>query len=141
MASINYRWRVKPEPNLALCVVLARLAYPDRSYHLCDPFGRSLAWLSTVFNDAIEHIAQQVFTTLMQWHPILDSYEELRNYADVIEEKDLGYQIWGFIDGTFQGIGRPQTVDQRDFYSGYYGAWGFKWQAIVTPDGLILSRY
>jgi hypothetical protein len=59
MASVDYKTdyqRVNPDPTIALCVVLASLAYPDRTYFLCDVFGRSLAWLSNVFNAAVQHL-------------------------------------------------------------------------------------
>jgi hypothetical protein len=48
------------------------------------------------------------------------------------------YAIWGFIDGTFRSICRPKR-HQEALYSGYKKQHGFKYQGIVTPDGMILS--
>lgn len=61
-------------------------------------------------------------------------------YTDVIEKAGLGRHVWGFVDGTFQGFARPILKEQeRNYYSGYYGRSGLKYQAIVTPDGLVQS--
>jgi hypothetical protein len=49
-------------------------------------------------------------------------------------------KIWGFIDGTFIGFCRGIDAErQHRMYSGYYKGTGMKWQAIVTPDGLVSS--
>jgi len=46
----------------------------------------------------------------------------------------------GFIDGTFRGFQNPSMSDLQTFmYSSKNKATGMKWQAIVTPDGLISS--
>jgi hypothetical protein len=49
--------------------------------------------------------------------------------------------IWGFVDGTFRAFCKPSASDeaQRAAYSGYKKLHGQNWQAIVTPDGLIVS--
>lgn len=48
------------------------------------------------------------------------------------------YCFWGFIDGTLNTTCRP-IVDQHLFYSRYKQKYGYKYQAIVTPDSLVLS--
>jgi len=48
--------------------------------------------------------------------------------------------FWGFIDGTFRGFCRPTGYEQqRSAYSGHKKDTGQKFQAIVTPDGLVMS--
>lgn len=49
-----------------------------------------------------------------------------------------GHCFWGFIDGTLNATCRP-VVDQRQFYSGHTRKHGYKFQSIVTPDGLVSS--
>ena len=44
----------------------------------------------------------------------------------------------GFIDGTVIGIARPQASEmQRVVYSGHKRKNALKFQALITPDGLI----
>lgn len=49
-----------------------------------------------------------------------------------------GHCFWGFIDGTLNAIYRP-VVDQQQFYLGYKRKHGYKYQLIVTPNGLVSS--
>jgi len=44
--------------------------------------------------------------------------------------------VWGFIDGTIQGIARP-TYHQRTCHNGWNRKHCLKYHGIVTPDGLI----
>ncbi len=45
---------------------------------------------------------------------------------------------WGFIDGTLLKTCRP-SVGQRAVYNGHKKQHGLKYQAVTTPDGLIVS--
>jgi hypothetical protein len=45
-------------------------------------------------------------------------------------------RCWAFIDGVFRHCCRPGQ-DQDVLYNTYYKGHGFKYQSIVTPDGLI----
>mmetsp|Transcript_5361 Transcript_5361/g.16391 ORF Transcript_5361/g.16391 Transcript_5361/m.16391 type:complete len:264 (-) Transcript_5361:318-1109(-) len=48
----------------------------------------------------------------------------------------------GFIDGTFRACARPTDGHlQRLLHSGYYKSHGFKFQAVVAPNGLIVDLY
>jgi hypothetical protein len=84
------------------------------------------------------HVAKR-FEHLMLWHPRINNYEVLAMYAEAIERRGYGQKIWGFIDGTFMGFGRPQRMNQRLWYSGFYKGHGLKYQVIITPDGIISS--
>lgn len=46
--------------------------------------------------------------------------------------------FWGFIDGTLNATCRP-VLDQEQFYLGHKRKHGYKFQSIVTPDGLVSS--
>jgi hypothetical protein len=135
--TIAWSNRLKPSPELAMAVTCCRLRYPNDWAILCDHFGRSRGWLSTVFTDVIEFIDGR-WKHLLQWHPRLDNKRRIKWFAETIRRKGGGVNIWGFVDGTFRGFRRP-TQRQRDYYSGHYHGHGFKYQAIVTPDGLVSS--
>ena len=65
--------------------------------------------------------------------------ERMQHYARALREKGgAAPGVWGFIDGTSRGTCRPK-YNQRFYYSGYKKEHGFKYQGIVTPDGLVLS--
>lgn len=134
---IPYRLRLKPHPETALCLVLIRLSWPERLFTLTRTFHRSETWISTVYNDVCVHLFQE-YKELVAWHPMLNNPKRLKRYAKAVrKELDLPYTaIWGFVDGTFRGVCRPQE-EQEKIYSGYKKGHGIKWQGIVTPDGLI----
>jgi hypothetical protein len=125
-----------PSPYFALAVTCARLHFPNDWALLCDHFGRCRGYLSTVFTDTIEYLDRK-HQQLLEWHPQL-SIDRIREYASCIQRRGGGVGIWGFVDGTFRGFNRPGRR-QRDYYSGHYHGHGFKYQAIVTPDGIISS--
>jgi len=108
MKFCSFRYKIKPKPYIALCIVLARLTYTDRDYYLTYHFGRSVAWISTVFNDAIRYIAKRVLFSLLQWHPRLNNYEVIQHYVNSINQRDFSINIWSFINGTFQRFCRSQ---------------------------------
>ncbi len=49
-----------------------------------------------------------------------------------------GSIFWGFIDGTLNAT-CPPLIDQKQFYSDHKQKYGYKFQLIVTPDGLVSS--
>jgi hypothetical protein len=63
----HWRTALAPTPEAALCLVYARLAYLSCWLSLCNVFGRSEAWLSTMFNDAMLFLAAR-FGPLLWWH-------------------------------------------------------------------------
>ena len=138
---VEYLCRVKPTPECAFSVVCYRLSSPTRLVDCIDAFGRSEAWISIVFN-AVTTFLDTRFSALLRWHPQLNNYKRLQAFGQAVLQdggQGLGL-IWGFIDGSF--VGFCQSIDpehQRRMYSGYYKGHGMKWQAIVTPDGLVSS--
>lgn len=103
---VPWRSRLRPPPETAFCVLCARLAYPGRWHHLCDVFGRSEAWLSTVFNDVCTFLAA-TFGPLLWWHPQLTEYRRLEEFSEGVERVVGVRGLWGFVDGTFRGHCRP----------------------------------
>jgi hypothetical protein len=126
---------------MALCVVLARLAWPDRLIEAVKMFGRLESWISRVFNDVCTYLSSK-FKETLQWHPQLQNCNRLLEFGQAISKVGGGGKgrIWGFIDGTFRAFQNPSMSDLQTFmYSSKNKATGMKWQAIVTPDGLISS--
>lgn len=89
--------------------------------------------MSSVFNDVVCHVAER-FQEFMRWDDGRLTMDTLRRYCEAVDEEI----IWGFIDGTAIHISRP-AEQQRIFYSGHKHHHAFKYQGIVTPDGLISS--
>jgi len=135
--SIEWPSRIKPLPELAMCITLRRLAYPTRWKDLCELFGLSQSYMSLVFTEVVQHLLHQ-FGTLVRWHPRLRHYNNLRRFARAVYRHGSCGYIWGFIDGHFVETCRP-VQHQRRAYSGHNKAHGLKFQAITTPDGLISS--
>jgi hypothetical protein len=138
---VEYRACVKPSPECALAVVLYRLSYPRRLADCCEVFGRSRAWISQVFNAVTVYLDKQ-FQSILEWHLQLQNYNRLQAFGQAVLA--CGGQgnglIWGFIDGTFIAFCRSiDNEHQCRMYSGYYKDHRMKWQAIVTPDGIISS--
>jgi len=137
--SVLWTNQYQPSSELALCLVLTRLSFPQRLFQLSDLFGRSEPYLSSVYNDTIDHLCRR-YRAMLRWHPSLQ-YQCLRQYAQAIKRVkgwSGGGTIWGFIDGTFRPTCRPGE-NQRFFYSGYKKRHGFKYQGIACSDGLIES--
>lgn len=103
---IVYRYSNKPEPVLALCILLRRLCYPSRWTDLSSVFGRSPTFLSAIFTDVVNHLIA-IFEGLIAWHPRLRSYRQLTLFARAIYNAGSPREVWGFINGHFQGIARP----------------------------------
>ena len=98
-------------------------------------FGRSVSWIETVFNGTLTYIYEQR-RDFLYWDAQRLTAEQLQIYCDAIDAP--GNRIYGFIDGTHRAICRPSTMDQKFFYSGYKKVHSVKFQAIMTPDGLII---
>jgi hypothetical protein len=89
--------------------------------------------------DVVLHL-QNRFENFMFWDPKRLTIEALQRYAAHIDAAGGGDLIWGYIDGTIRKICRP-TRNQRIYYSGHKHIHGYRFQAVVTPDGLFSSVY
>jgi hypothetical protein len=118
--------------------MLWRLSYPGRYKQFMDHFGRSRAWLSSVFNDTITHLVLRYRDKLF-WDPHRLTLQTLQRYAHATQEAGGVSRVWGWIDGTIRPICRPSTVEQRPYWSGYKKTHGFKYQGILTSDGILSS--
>lgn len=134
LSHLRYRNRLKPSEELAMCIWLNRLSWPNRIHDMPRLFGVSPTYISVVYNDVMWHFHRR-FTQFLRWDPERLTVSKIRQYAEVIGE---GGKVWAFIDGTTQQICRPGR-NQEVFYTGHKAFHGYKWQGIVTPDGLCSS--
>lgn len=135
LEDIDFRYRYRCSPEMAICVTLYRLSAPSRYKELMQLFRRSRSWLSVIFNDVIIHLVTR-YRVRMQWDEARLSQETLLRYSEAVFQAGGGRNIWGFIDGTMRAICRPKE-NQRLFYSGYKKCHAIKFQAVTTPDGLM----
>jgi hypothetical protein len=137
LQAIGYRNRYACPPEMALCVLLYRLAAPNRLKEDMALFHRSRSWLSSIFNNVVEHLVDRYEQHLF-WDNNRLTVAQIKNYTRIVELKGGVKGVWGFIDGTMRAICRP-TSDQRRYYSGYKKCHAYKFQAIMTPDGILSS--
>ncbi|RPA89084.1 hypothetical protein L873DRAFT_1894669 [Choiromyces venosus 120613-1] len=128
--------RITEDRRTALCMLLARLAYPN---HLCDlalKFGWPVERVSHI-STATQTIIHDQWEHLLCWDAARLTPDRLVKYAHAIEQKGAPIgTVWGFIDGMIRGIARP-TYHQCTCYNGWKRKHCLKYHGIVTPDGLI----
>lgn len=122
----------------ALCILLRRLAYPNR---LCDLelfFGRHSSVISSVTNILLERIDRS-------FGHLLDDVSQLKwlSATDLDELSEAVYNkgaplrnCWAFIDGTARPICRP-SQNQQEYFSGHKRLHALKYQALMCANGLI----
>lgn len=125
--------------DLGLCILLRRLAYPNRLVELQSVFGLSTPSLSQISNTVLDIIYQQKGHLLQDLRNLNWLTEErLKRFAEVIGQRSPLNNCWGFIDGTARPICRP-SVNQQAYYSGHKRTHCLKYQNVVCPDGIIAS--
>ncbi|RPA92969.1 hypothetical protein L873DRAFT_1707377, partial [Choiromyces venosus 120613-1] len=121
----------------ALCILLYRLSYPHRLKDCLKIFGCSQTQLSVIFNDLVTYLISQYAEKLV-WDRERLTIGMLYQYAEAVKCVTGLPGIWGFVDGMMRLFCHPGE-DQNVFYSGYKKTHAFKFQIIVTPDGLLSS--
>ena len=124
-----------------LCVLLRRLAYPNRLEDLSPLFGRTKFELSNIFSTTMAYVYNE-------YTPLLDTLDRpwlsqanLDVMATAVMQKNAPLEnCWGFIDGTVRPICRPK-LNQRVVYSGHKRVHGLKFQSIMAPNGLFAHFY
>lgn len=123
-----------------LCIILARLTTPNRLRDLETTFGLHSSQLSEMFWEGLEHLwdryghltSSAIYSAFMRAHA--------SRYARVVEENSNCLDnVVGFIDGTVIGVSRPKINEQqRVLYNGHKRKHALKFQAVTSPDGLLL---
>jgi len=125
--------RYRCDRRTALCIVLARLAYPMRWSGFRVLFGgKSNAWLSSIYHETLSLL--YVYARKELWTFSDGLVDEIPGLVEACEER-FGMRCWGFMDGNHADLSRPTEL-QRAFYSGYEGHHLLRSLAIVRPDGL-----
>ena len=104
---------------------------------MMDRFGHSQTWMSIIYNDTIIYLYCR-FRKTLEWDEKRLTFDKLLEFSLAIHRLGGGHCFWGFIDGTLNATCRP-VVDQCQFYSGHKRKHGYKFQSIVTLDGLMSS--
>lgn len=138
---IQGRNKIIQDPIVGLCMLLNRLAYPNRLADQAMKFGWRVERVSEITNVLLDFIVQR-------WKHLLDfdsqrlTPQKLSQYAHAIHQKNECplSTCWGFVDGTIRGIARP-VRRQRTCYNGWKRKHCLKYHAIVTPDGLVAHLY
>ncbi|CAN7948011.1 unnamed protein product [Ixodes hexagonus] len=122
----------------ALCIVLRRLAYPNRLFDLEGVFGRHSSTLSSISNIIMGHINERFGHLLsnMNNHSWL-TIAKLEMCSQAVSNKGAPLDnCWGFIDGTAWPICRP-SKDQKPYFSGHKRVHVVKYQAVMCANGII----
>ena len=134
---IQWTNKYNPSPEKALCILLCRLAWPGRLKDLIQHFGCSGSQLSSIFNDVADHLFHY-FRKKLFFDEARLTPQKMLDYAQIINQCGGGDEVWGWIDGTVTRTCRPGE-NQRLMYNSHKHYHGFKFQAVMTPDGIISS--
>lgn len=84
-----------------LCVLLRRLAYPNRLTDMITMFGRSKTELSMIFNNVVDLVFAQHHSLLTNLNVPWLAPEKLLRMATAVREKGAALDnVWGYTDGT-----------------------------------------
>ncbi|KAE9093882.1 hypothetical protein PF007_g17964 [Phytophthora fragariae] len=125
----------------ALCITFERMGCPSRWREQVQKFGRSESNLSSIFYHVCEHITARCAPLLRgDWDRVSTRLED---FASAIQAKGAALDnVWGFTDGTVRNICRPgDTTEQRAMYNGHKRSHAVKYQAVTTPDGIIVHMF
>lgn len=91
-----------------LCVVIWRLAYPNRLDDLSPLIGRRKFELSNISNTSLDYVHENYSHLLDTLNRHWLSLDQLQVMSTAIKNKNSPLEnCWGFIDGTMRPICRP----------------------------------
>ena len=121
-----------------ICILLRRLAYPNRLCDLVPLFGRHKTELSIIVNVMLNEVYRKTHHTVenvnQQWldHEVC---------ARVVHGKGAVLDnVWAFIDGTQGRLCRPHK-GQESIFNGHKRIHSLKYQSVVAPNGMIVHFY
>jgi len=127
--------RLRCSGDEALLILLSRLSSTKRTIDIARDFDRCPSSVSLIWTTLATFLHHR-------WAHIIRFNEgrvaaNVGRYAAAILSRGAALDnVWGFVDGTSREIARP-VRDQRLFFDGHHHYHSIKFQAIVTPDGLI----
>ena len=108
-------------------------------------FGRSIGWISQVYNAVLEFICSRwVPQKIQNLDGRVFDYWRLKDYEKCLRRNGLNLPgCVGFVDGTFHKINRPGKDGNNGelqglFYNGSKKDHGPIFEMITTPDGIIV---
>lgn len=132
--------RIVEDKITALCMLLARLAWPNRLADLHLKFG----WKPERVSRTVNFLLRFIYDT---WKHLLVfdiqrlSPERLASFTVAVRNCEAPLDTcFGFIDGTLRKVARP-IYGQEAIYNGWKRIHCLKYQAIVTPDGIIAHLF
>ncbi|XP_072173898.1 uncharacterized protein [Diadema setosum] len=125
----------------ALCVLLARFAYPCRYGDLVKMFGRSVPQLCLITKYMIDFVYDNYAYLLGTLNQPWLSPANLTQFAAAVTEKGGAlHNCWGFVDGTVRPICRPNE-NQRVVYNGHKRVHALKYQNVSAANGMIANLF
>ncbi len=122
-----------------LCILLRRLAYPNRYTDIKGTLHRSKTQLSIIFNWMLDFIYDNFYHLLTSLDLCWLTAEDFERFADAVHEKGSPLlNCWGFIDGTVRPICKP-IIGQKVMWNGHYRVHSLVFQSVVAPNGLIAN--
>jgi hypothetical protein len=123
-------------PLESFALLCARLRTLEDQWSLATKYARTQSAISEIINETASFVNAR-WGHLLRWDSDgLLRPERLQVYACKLHGFGAPTQsIFGFIDCTIRQTCRP--VRQQELYTGYKKFHGMKFQAVVTPDGLI----
>ena len=123
--------------NLALCILLDKLAYPVRNSRLEESYGIHRSNISRIINFLLFFINDNWSHTLHLRQCHINEYQE--QWAHCVYDRGAALDnCIGFIDGTCRQNCRP-IRDQKSIYNGHKRYHCLKYQSVTAPNGLILD--
>eukprot|EP00171_Calliarthron_tuberculosum_P009482 IDg9482t1 len=135
--------RYSVSPISSTCIFLRRLCTPSRWRDMELFFGKHASHLSETFWEAIEHLMEARSHLVTGEISVEYIHHQAARFAPSIKDKSSGLEnCIGFIDGTVIGIARPSGYSsQLVAYNGHKRKHALKYQAVNSPDGMILHAY
>ena len=131
---IKTRARDKCRLYEALCMMCMKFAWPTRLGSMVRMFGSSVARMSRIIGQFRRTLFNLFCPALAA--PRVLPLATLEEFAAAIKVKSGCFNVVGFIDGTVRPVCKPTHL-QAACYNGKDRVHALKYQALVTPDGIL----
>jgi hypothetical protein len=135
------RRQIRVHAEIALMVVLRRLAFPCRFVDLVNVFGMPSNRICDIFHSTVDHLYDKFARRLNQYSIWIDYFPA---FARAMQEFGAPYDnLINIFDGHFIAVCRPgglgnvkSLLDQSELYSGEKGQHGIKYLVAQFPNGM-----
>jgi hypothetical protein len=128
---------------VALGVVLRHLAFPERQDRQAEFWGRSPAWVSSIFHATLELLYEHAQRSFRRWNP--HHFGAIPRYCEAMAAKSDGLVFaHALLDGSGLCICRPSTnsgADQQQYYSGNERCHVMRILGLVSLSGLFVRIF